>query len=109
MRLATGSPGSAYHAYGVRLAARLKELGLTVELVQTRGSLENYQRPTKLNWETLQLDLQSSALTRLAEVELSQASPPCLRRSKDESLSLSIRVFVPLGLAVIKAASCSVS
>lgn len=49
VRLATGSPGSAYHAYGVRLAARLKELGLNVELVQTRGSLENYQRLTTIN------------------------------------------------------------
>lgn len=48
VRLATGSPGSAYHAYGVRLAARLKELGLKVELVQTRGSLENYQRLTSI-------------------------------------------------------------
>ncbi len=44
VRLATGSPGSAYYAYGQRLAARLKELGLKVELVQTKGSLENYQR-----------------------------------------------------------------
>ncbi len=49
VRLATGSPGSAYHAYGVRLASRLKELGLKVELVQTRGSLENYQRLTTIH------------------------------------------------------------
>lgn len=49
VRLATGSPGSAYHAYGERLAARLKELGLEVELVQTQGSLENYQRLTTIH------------------------------------------------------------
>jgi uncharacterized protein len=48
VRLATGGPGSAYHAYGKRLAARLQELGLKVELVQTRGSLENYERLTTL-------------------------------------------------------------
>ena len=34
VRLATGSPGSAYHAYGLRLAARLKELRQKAGLTQ---------------------------------------------------------------------------
>lgn len=46
VRLATGGAGGAYAAYGARLAKRLQRWGLTVELVSTKGSLENYARLT---------------------------------------------------------------
>lgn len=46
VRLATGGEGGAYAGYGARLAKRLGQWGLRVELVGTQGSLENYSRLT---------------------------------------------------------------
>ncbi len=43
IRLATGSEGGAYAAFGQRFKARLAELGLEAILVNTKGSLENYR------------------------------------------------------------------
>ncbi len=41
IRLATGSPGGAYHAYGERYRQLLGEQGVEVELVNSQGSVDN--------------------------------------------------------------------
>jgi TRAP-type uncharacterized transport system substrate-binding protein len=41
IRMATGDPEQAYHAFGRRYAERLAESGIVVELVSTAGSGEN--------------------------------------------------------------------
>lgn len=42
IRLATGDPDGAYHAFGLEYQQRLQNVGLKVELVNTSGSLENF-------------------------------------------------------------------
>ena len=44
VRLATGEKGGAYARFGERFAERLRDWGLEVEIVYTKGSLENYER-----------------------------------------------------------------
>ena len=40
--MATGAPGGAYEKYGERYRERLAKYGVTLELVPTRGSAENF-------------------------------------------------------------------
>jgi len=42
--LATGQPGGVYHAFGVRYATRLGDIGIRTAIVQTNGSIDNLQR-----------------------------------------------------------------
>lgn len=42
--LATGQPGGIYHAFGVRYATRLGDIGIRTAVVQTNGSIDNLQR-----------------------------------------------------------------
>jgi hypothetical protein len=44
VRIATGAAGGAYAGYGDRIAARLRARGIGVEVVRTKGSIENYRR-----------------------------------------------------------------
>lgn len=44
LRMVTGSAGGGYHAFGLRLQERLAEEGVTLELVGTRGSLDNLRQ-----------------------------------------------------------------
>src|SRR5690606_23628941 len=44
VRLATGPEQSAYEAIGARYQERLARLGITVELVPTAGSRDNFER-----------------------------------------------------------------
>ncbi|MCA8902514.1 MAG: TAXI family TRAP transporter solute-binding subunit [Hyphomonas sp.] len=43
IRFASGTPGGAYHAYAERYQRLLAEAGVTVEIVETAGSVENYR------------------------------------------------------------------
>jgi TRAP-type uncharacterized transport system substrate-binding protein len=71
IELLTGPEGSAYHSYGVRLAAELQRRGLDAEVVVTDGGIDNIQRLASSDRDAVAFAPSTLDREDLAEVDAS--------------------------------------